>query len=67
MIYKSDNGYTGFMEKEIYLGHEHYDLMIYDIDNNMVFHASYAEPLTPEELADEVDSFPDFFKILQSM
>lgn len=64
MIYKSDNGYTGVMEKEIFLGYEHYDLMIYDIDNNMVFHTSYEEPLTLEELKDEVDGFPEFQNLL---
>ena len=66
MKYTSNNGYTGTFKKDNFYGYEHYDLCIYK-DNKLVFHASYSEPKSYEELVEEVEDFPNFYKAILSL
>ena len=67
MIYKSDNGYTGTFKEGNFCGFKHYDLTIFDPEGKFVFHATYTEPITYDDLKDEVDNYPEFLKELQKL
>lgn len=66
MIYKSSNGLTGIFEKGNFFGYKHYDLTIFKTDTkDMIFHATYTEPITFEVLKKEVDGLPEFLEKLR--
>lgn len=66
MSYKSSNGLTGVFEKGNFFGYKHYDLTIFKTDTkSMMFHATYTEPITFEELKEQVDTLPEFLEKLR--
>lgn len=66
MIYKSHNGLTGVFEKGNFFGYKHYDLTVFETDTKqMIFHATYSEPITFEDLKKEVDGLPEFLETLR--
>ena len=66
--YESDNGYTGTMEYGNFRGYKHIDLFIRESKtNHLVFHRSYEpnkEIYTMEKLKEEVEGFPELYKLL---
>lgn len=66
MTYKSKNGLTGVFEKGNFFGYKHYDLTVFETDTKqMIYHATYGEPITFEELKTEVDGLPEFLETLR--
>ena len=65
MIYTSPNGYTGVVEKDNFMGFKHWDLSIFDEKGKFVFHATWGDKPTETELKEQVDSFPEFRKMLE--
>ena len=62
--YKSENGYEGVQKPGNFFGYKHWDFTIYK-DGNMVFHSSLQRPYTDDELKVQVDTFPEFLKMLE--
>ena len=68
MTYRSNNGLTGVFEKGNFFGFKHYDLTIFKTDTKeMLYHATYTEPITFEELKKQVDELPDFLERLEKL
>lgn len=66
MTYRSSNGLTGVFEKGNFFGYKHYDLTIFETDTKQfMFHATYTEPITFEDLKKEVDGLPEFLERLR--
>lgn len=67
MTYKSSNGLTGVFEKGNFFGYKHYDLTVFETDTKQfIFHATYTEPITFEDLKAEVDKLPEFLERLRN-
>lgn len=58
--YESDNGYMGVLYGKS-------SLAIYDKTGNEVFHTGFRTINTQEELKNQVDEFPRFYEMLQSI
>lgn len=67
MIYKSENGYIGIMEKGRFLGFKHWDLIIMDKDAKPVYHATLTHPMPHKDFKREVDDFPLTLEVLTSL
>ena len=67
MIYKSDNGYTGIMEKGRFMGIKHWDLSILDPDGHLAYHATLTDPMPHKDFKRDVDDFPLTLEVLDSM
>ena len=67
MTYKSKNGLTGVFEKGNFFGYKHYDLTVFETDTKQfIFHATYTESITFEELKEQVDTLPEFLEKLRN-
>ena len=65
MKYNSHNGYTGIFEAGNFFGYKHYDLTIFKTETKQFyFHATYSVPITFDNLKEQVDTFPEFYKRL---
>lgn len=68
MTYRSNNGLTGVFEKGNFFGYKHYDLSVFKTDTReFIYHATYTEPLTFEELKEQVDTLPEVLKMLREV
>ena len=68
MTYRSNNGLTGVFEKGNFFGYKHYDLTIFQTDTKqMIYHATYTEPITLEGLKKKVDGLPKFLEKLRRL
>lgn len=67
MIYKSENGYTGIMEKDNFYGFKHWDLTILDSDGHVIYHATLDKALSHKDFKREVDDFPLTLEVLDSL
>ena len=67
MIYKSENGYTGIMEKGNFFGFKHWDLTILGPDGHVKYHATLSEAMNHKDLKREVDDFPLTLEVLNSL
>lgn len=66
MTYNSNNGLTGVFEKGNFFGYEHYDLSVFKTDTKeFIFHGTYTESITYEELKEKVDDLPEFMEMLR--
>lgn len=63
--YSSSNGYTGRIYPDNFFGFEHYDLEIFETESGKVmYHATRESDMSFEELKQEVEEFPDFYKAI---
>lgn len=67
MIYKSENGYTGIMEKGSFCGFEHWDLTILGPDEHVKYHATLQKAYSHADFKKEVDDFPITLEVLNSL
>lgn len=67
MIYKSENGYTGIMEKGNFMGFKHWDLSILDKNGRLAYHATLSDPMPHKDFKREVDDFPLTLEVLTSL
>ena len=67
MIYKSDNGYTGIMEKGNFMGFKHWDLTILGSDGHVKYHATLQKALSHADFKREIDDFPETLEVLHDM
>lgn len=63
MIYKSENGYTGIMQKDF----NHWDLSILDNDGKLKYHVKLTDPMSHKDFKREVDDFPLTLEVLHSL
>lgn len=67
MIYKSENGYTGIMEKGNFMGFKHWDLTILGPDGHVKYHATLQKAYSHADFKKEVDDFPETLSVLDSL
>ena len=67
MIYKSENGYTGIMEKGNFMGFKHWDLTILGPDGHVKYHATLTDAYSHADFKKEVDDFPETLAVLNSL
>lgn len=67
MIYKSENGYTGILEKGNFMGFKHWDLSILDKDGSLAYHATLQKAYSHEDFKREIDDFPETLAVLNDM
>lgn len=58
--YTSDNGYTGTLYGKS-------SMSICDKDGDEIFHTGFRKANTYDELVEQVESFPDFLKLLKNI
>lgn len=60
------NGYIGIVKKDYFPGiGKHWDYTIFDDKGKFIYHATLESPMSEEQLAEDVDNFPELMKILR--